>query len=87
MARGARAGDVLRTIVGRAMTLAVGVLVGLSAALALGRVVQSQLYGVSVFDALTLTSGILVLLASAALASLLPARRAAGDDPARAFRE
>ncbi len=87
MALGARAGDVLRTIVGRAMTLAgVGVLVGMAAALALGRVIQNQLFGVSVFDPLTLGAVILVLLASAAMASLLPARRAAGVDPATAFR-
>ena len=88
MALGARAADVLRTVVGRAMTLAgIGVVVGLIAALALGRVIQSQLFGVSLFDPLTLTTVILVLLASAALASLLPARRAAGVDPATAFRQ
>ena len=88
MALGARAADVLRTVVGRAMTLAgIGAIVGLGAALGLGRVLQSQLFGVSVFDPLTLTVVILVLLASAAMASLLPARRAAGLDPATAFRQ
>jgi putative ABC transport system permease protein len=88
MALGARTADVLRTIVGRALALAgVGVVVGLVAAFALGRVIQAQLFGVGVFDPLTVTAVIVVLLISAAIASLLPARRAASVDPATAFRQ
>ena len=87
MALGARAADVLRSIVGRALTLAgIGVVAGVVAALALGRLIRNQLFGVSVFDPLTLMTVIAVLLASAALASLLPARRAATVDPMTAFR-
>lgn len=88
MALGARTVDVLRAIVGRAMALTgAGVVLGIAAALALGRVIQNQLFGVGVFDPLTLAAVVLVLFASAAMASFLPARRAAGVDPASAFRQ
>jgi putative ABC transport system permease protein len=88
MALGARPGDVLRMIVGRALALsAAGIVVGLAAALALGRFIQGQLFGVTLFDPLTLGGVALVLGASAALASFLPARRATKFDPAGALRE
>jgi predicted permease len=88
MALGARAADVLRSIVGRAVGLAgLGVIVGIVAALALGGIIRSQLFGVTVFDPTTLGTVIVVLLLSAALASLLPATRASRIDPIKAFRE
>ena len=88
MALGARTADVLRSVVGRALALAgLGVGLGIVAALALGRVIQNQLFGVGVFDPLTLAAVIAVLFISAGLASFLPARRAAGVDPASAFRQ
>ena len=88
MALGARAVDMLRMIVGRAVMLAaVGALIGTAAALALGRVIQQQLFGVGVFDPLTIVAVLLVLGFSAAAASFLPARRAARLDPAAALRE
>jgi putative ABC transport system permease protein len=88
MALGALPGDVLRMIVGRALGLsAAGIVVGLTAALALGRFIQGQLFGVTLFDPVTLGSVALALGASAALASFLPARRATKFDPASALRE
>ena len=88
MALGAVPGDVLRMIVGRALGLSVaGIVVGLTAALALGRFIQGQLFGVTLFDPVTLGSVALALGASAALASFLPARRATKFDPASALRE
>ena len=88
MALGARAADVLRSVVGRALTLAgAGLVAGVIAALALGRLIRNQLFGVEVYDPLTLTTVVVVLLGSAAMASLLPARRAAAIDPMRAFRQ
>jgi putative ABC transport system permease protein len=88
MALGARAADVLRSVVGRAVALAgMGVIVGIIAALALGGIIRSQLFGVTVFDPATLAAVSAVLLLSAALASLLPATRASRIDPVRAFRE
>jgi len=88
LALGALPGDVLRMIVGRALGLsAAGVVVGLGAALVLGRFIQGQLFGVTLVDPVTLASVALVLGASAALASFLPARRATKLDPAGALRE
>jgi predicted permease len=88
MALGARTIDVLRSVVGHALVLAgIGVVLGIAGAAAFGRVIQNQLFGVSLFDPLTFFSVVSVLLGSAALASLLPARRAAGVDPATAFRQ
>ena len=88
LALGALPADVLRMIVGRALGLsATGVVVGLAAALALGRFIQGQLFGVTLLDPVTVGAVALVLGASAALASFLPARRATKFDPASALRE
>jgi len=88
IALGAKTTDVLRGVVGRALALAgIGVGVGLTTALALGRVIRNQLFGVDVFDPVTVVGVIAVLITSAALASLLPARRAATIDPIAAFRQ
>ncbi len=87
IALGARTGDVLRGVVGRAVTLAsIGVAAGVIIALLLGRVIRNQLFGVDVFDPITLGSVIAVLIGTAAIASLWPARRAASIDPITAFR-
>jgi ABC-type lipoprotein release transport system permease subunit len=51
-----------------------------------GRLLQSTLFEVSGYDAVVLTGGILVLVASATIAALIPARRAAAMDPAQALR-
>ena len=88
MALGARAAQVLQMIVGRAVVLAgAGAVLGILAAVALGRVVQSQLYEVGVLDPITVIAVVGVLLGSALVASIVPARRAARMDPAAALRE
>ena len=88
MALGASAGGVVRMIVRNAMTLAAfGVVVGILGAIALGRVLRSQLFGVSVADPATFAVVIAVLVLISAVASYLPARRAAALDPANALRE
>ena len=88
MALGAYVGDVLRMIVGRAIVLAgIGAVIGIGGALAVGRLIQDQLFGVRVLDPITLGTVVAVLIAIAALASFLPARRAAGLDPAAALRD
>jgi ABC-type antimicrobial peptide transport system permease subunit len=64
----------------------VGVVIGLVAAIAGTRLLQSLLFGVSPTDVLVLAGATIVLLIIAALASLAPARRAAAIDPVSAMR-
>ena len=88
MALGARTADVLRGIVGRALRWPASAWSSASSRRSRSDgCISNQLFGVSVFDPLTLTAVIVVLLASAAVASLLPARRAATVDPMTAFPE
>jgi ABC-type antimicrobial peptide transport system permease subunit len=68
-----------------AMVLA-GVAAGLPMALWLSKLVASLLFGVQPRDAATLTAASLLLVAVAALAAYLPARRAARIDPTVALR-
>ncbi len=87
LALGAQTHDVLWLIVrqGLALTL-VGVVLGLAAALALTRVIQNQLYGVSATDPATFAGIALLLLSVAFIASFIPARRATKVDPLVALR-
>lgn len=82
IALGARNIDVLRLVVGHAMKLAAaGAAIGVTAAIALTRVMESLLFGVSATDPATfaIVSGFLISVAL--LASYVPARRAANVDP------
>jgi putative ABC transport system permease protein len=54
--------------------------------LVLGRVIGSQLFGVTAYDPLTLAATTLLLTMTAALACWIPARRAARVDPMEALR-
>jgi putative ABC transport system permease protein len=88
MALGAETGMVLRMIVFQGMrTALVGVALGLAAALALGRVLSSLLYGVRTSDPATYAAVATLLCVVALAASVLPARRAARIDPVRTLRE
>ena len=81
-ALGAPAGGVVRMVIrgGLAMTVP-GVLVGVVIALGAGRLVASQLYGVSPRDPMVVTVCAGVLVAVAIVACLAPARRATKVDP------
>lgn len=87
MAVGARQVDVSRMVVSSGLTLATaGVLVGTVAALGLSRLLRSQLFGVQPSDPVTIVSVVLLMMAVAAMAAYLPARRAARVDPVAALR-
>jgi putative ABC transport system permease protein len=87
MALGAQAGDVARLVLrnGLGLTLA-GVLAGGLAALALTRLMESLIFGVSASDPLTFGLVVLLLLGIAAVACYIPARRASRMDPILALR-
>jgi ABC-type antimicrobial peptide transport system permease subunit len=75
-------------VLGESVWLVVaGFAAGIPAALACGRFVSSQLYGVAPNDVLTIAIAAVTLFAVALLASFLPARRAALLDPLTALRE
>ena len=64
----------------------VGLAVGVVASVALGRWMSSLLFGVGPFDPMAYTAAVGVTMAAAALASYLPARRAAAIDPIETLR-
>jgi putative ABC transport system permease protein len=88
VALGAMRSRVLGMIVRQGATLAVlGVAVGVAAAAFLTRYIAHQLYGVETRDVATFAAATVFLLGVAALASYIPARRAARVDPMIALRE
>jgi ABC-type antimicrobial peptide transport system permease subunit len=87
MALGASAGLVRMAVLRRAALVAgSGAVVGLVVALATSRLLTALLFGVSPMDPIALGAACLVLLAVAAVASYLPARRATSIDPVQALR-
>ena len=87
MALGAQRERVLRMVLREAWWLAlIGVATGLGAALAMGRLITSMLYGLKSWDPVTLGLASLLLVGVAMAASWLPARRAAGLEPMKALR-
>jgi predicted permease len=82
LALGAQPTALKRMFVADALTrVAIGVVVGLVAAFALTRLMSSLLFGIGPLDAPTYLAALGVLLAAAAFASYVPARRAASIDP------
>ena len=87
MALGAKRSELVWMFVRSALVLSgVGTVVGLCAAAGLMRVMRTLLFGISPLDPLTFTAVPVALLAAAALASYLPARRTAAVDPVDALR-
>jgi ABC-type antimicrobial peptide transport system permease subunit len=88
LALGAEPSRVARLVIADGMRVAIaGVLVGVVASLFATRLAASLLYGVSPRDPVTIGVVATVLLAVAALANYLPARRASRVDPLVALRQ
>ena len=66
--------------------LAIGLAVGIPSALALGRFVSSQLYGIQGRDPLTVIATVVLLAIVSAAAGMIPAHRASRIDPILALR-
>ncbi|WP_222439690.1 ABC transporter permease [Alloacidobacterium dinghuense] len=87
MALGAKKSELAWMFVRSALVLTgVGTAVGLGAAAGLMRLMQTLLFGISPLDPVTFIAVPVVLVAAAALASYLPARRTAAIDPVEALR-
>jgi len=87
MALGAnRTGVIAMVMRGALIQAALGLAIGIPAALLSMRLIESQLYDVKGMDNGVLLTSVLTLAVAACLAGLVPARRAASTDPARALR-
>ena len=88
MALGAERSRILRMVLRQGLELTgAGIIFGLLGAVALTRVMESLLFGVSTTDATTFVVVAVVLIATAALASLIPALRATRVNPVVALRD
>jgi predicted permease len=87
MALGAPGGRIMTGILRETMTLvAVGLAIGIPAALACSRLVRTALFGLDPTDPATFAGAVLVVVSVALLAGFLPARRASRIDPLAALR-
>jgi ABC-type antimicrobial peptide transport system permease subunit len=87
MALGAQRASVIRMVMGQAMRLVLlGLAIGLGAAFGLARTISSLMFGTRVYDMGTWAGVSLLLIAVAALASYIPARRATQVAPLDALR-
>jgi putative ABC transport system permease protein len=87
MALGARPAEVLGLIVRQALTLiGPGILIGLAGAFVLTRAMRGMLFEITPADPMTFALVPLLLGIVALIATIIPARRAAGVDPIIALR-
>ena len=87
IALGAAGRDVMRTVVGQAIALAsVGIAIAIGSALALNSILQRMLFGVTATEPSAYLAVSALLIAIAAVAAYVPARRAMRIDPSVALR-
>jgi putative ABC transport system permease protein len=87
MALGAQTRDVLRLVVAQGMKpVIIGLAIGVATALAVGRLIKSQLFETSAYNPVLLSAALLTLGLAALLACLFPARRAILVNPVEALR-
>jgi putative ABC transport system permease protein len=88
MALGAEARNVVKLVVEQGLwPVAVGLTIGILAALLLARFIEALLYGVSAYDPITIGLTLLVLGLASLLACLLPAVRAIRINPTKVLNE
>jgi ABC-type antimicrobial peptide transport system permease subunit len=68
------------------MLVAAGLAIGIPAAIGVSKYVSTQLYGVKATDIASASAALVILATVAAVAGLLPARRASTIDPIQALR-
>jgi putative ABC transport system permease protein len=87
MALGAPAHDVLKLILFQGMTpVAIGAIIGVTASIALTKLISGLLFGVGTTDLATLIAVTLLLVVIALIANYIPARRAIRINPLSALR-
>jgi predicted permease len=87
VALGAERTDILRLVMREVLWLtAIGIAAGGPLAVALGKLVQNELYGMKASDPAVMIAAVVVITSVSALAAYLPARRASRIDPMRALR-
>jgi putative ABC transport system permease protein len=87
LALGARRGSVIWLVMKEVLTLlTIGLIIGVPSAIGLGRFVSTQLYGIQANDPWIATTTVVLLVAVAAAAGMIPAHRASRIDPILALR-
>jgi ABC-type antimicrobial peptide transport system permease subunit len=87
MALGATASEVFRLVIGEGLRLtAAGLVFGIAGSIAVGRLLTTMLFGVGPGNLRVFAGPAAVLVAAAALACVIPARRATRVDPMVALR-
>ncbi len=82
MALGASGPSVIGMVLGETLRIvAIGILIGLPCALALGKLISSRLYGLTAADPTAIALATMIILTSATLAGYVPGRRASKIDP------